>query len=64
MSLDDDADCVEHLWVPTELRLSVKYGGDMVERCERCDAVRYVADPVRTDPRRQKLPPTRRLLGE
>jgi hypothetical protein len=64
VTLDDDADCVEHVWVLTELHLSIRHGGDMAERCERCDAIRYAQDPVRTDPRRPPLPPTRRLRGE
>ncbi len=64
MGLDDDADCVEHDWVLTGLRLSLADGLVTTETCARCRAVRHVTDPARTDKRRQPLEPTRRLLGE
>lgn len=35
--MDDDADCVEHVFVLVELRPSSR-GMDRVEVCERCDA--------------------------
>lgn len=62
----DDAapDCGGHEWVLVGLHLSLARGGEQEQVCARCGALRYVLDEARNDPRRQKLPPTRRLRGE
>ncbi|MCL8026322.1 hypothetical protein [Nocardioides bruguierae] len=38
MGLDDDADCVEHVWELSELRPTLR-GMERVKVCGRCDAV-------------------------
>ncbi|GAB2762497.1 hypothetical protein [Nocardioides pakistanensis] len=40
MGMDDDADCVEHVWGLAELHLTLR-GAEMVSTCERCGAVSY-----------------------
>jgi hypothetical protein len=40
MGSDDDADCVEHVWVLTEVNLSAG-GADQVHTCGRCGTPRY-----------------------
>jgi len=40
--MDDDADCVEHVWTLDEAHLTLR-GADVVSVCQRpgCGAVRY-----------------------
>lgn len=38
--MDDDADCVEHVWDLAEVDLSLD-GAEMASRCVRCGAVSY-----------------------
>lgn len=59
----DGVEC-EHDWQLVGLSLSLARGGTMTEVCARCSATRTTPDPVRSDRRRQRLPPTRRLRGE
>ncbi|MCZ4497909.1 MAG: hypothetical protein JWQ74_462 [Marmoricola sp.] len=47
MGLDDDEDCVEHVWALTELDLSVERGAQQAKHCVRCPAVLFVPDPAR-----------------
>lgn len=62
--MDEAPACYEHVWVLKGMHLSLRRGVEQDEVCARCGAVRYVTDDLRNDPRRPKLPPTRRLLGE
>jgi hypothetical protein len=64
VGVDDDADCVEHVWELQGIHLSLVRGVEQEEACVRCGTARYVTDDLRNDPRRPKLPPTRPLLGE
>lgn len=54
MSLDDDADCVEHVWGLAELVLSLK-GAETVSTCVRCGAVSYAPSDAANDPNRPRL---------
>lgn len=54
---DDDADCVEHVWVLDGVHLSMQRGTEKTEHCTRCPAVRYVPDTARS--RREPLRPAR-----
>lgn len=47
MGADDDADCVEHVWVLAGLHLSIERGAEQTKRCERCGAVTYEPDRIR-----------------
>lgn len=44
MGADDDTDCVEHVWVLAELRLSVDAGAEQGKVCARCETPAYVPD--------------------
>lgn len=48
MGADDDADCVEHVWVLAELHLTLIHTG-AAQNCSRCGAIRYgdLRDPAR-----------------
>lgn len=64
-SAEDEApECYEHVWALKGMHLSLVRGVEVEEECGRCGATRYVTDELRNDPRRPKLPPTRRLPGE
>lgn len=52
--MDDDADCVEHVWGPDELHLTLK-GAEVVSTCDRCGALRYEPSASAADPYRQPL---------
>ena len=40
MSADDDSDCIEHVWVLSEVVCTFR-GTEEVHTCRRCGALRY-----------------------
>lgn len=54
MSLDDDEDCVEHVFGLAQLHLTTGMS-QSVSRCVRCGAVAYEVDAPGQDARRPRL---------
>ena len=49
--MDDDADCVEHVWAIAGIRLSLGEAATD-QRCTRCGAVAYDSDQTDRERRR------------